>query len=633
MMTDSQKSRPPTIQSSEALSDQTGDDEDIIVLQDEILQTEETDSEEISAPGDDADEEFVALTDEVPVETEPDDGLGESQDEDIISLTDQIYLDAQTDDGPVESQDQDVISLTDELSLDDESENGPGQKQDEGLVTLTDEIAFDDELDDGLGESQDEDIISLMDELSLDDESDNDQGQSQVEDLVTPTHEVSVDAEADDGLGESQDEDIISLMDQLTPDEQIDDGPAESRDQDVITPTDQPSGDEEPDNRLWENQEDAVVTLSEDPAAEPADQVLALTGEPAGRADETSDIPSAMEQFAEPESKHKEIHNVTDTIDMSAKKEAASLPREEILPLADEPDREVILLDEDIDLKAEEITDDSAGEDSEGSEPDAAGNLFDFGLKAALADENEEQSNDGDSEVELAEITPLDADDALDSDSVLDEQILEVVEFEEDLAELENPPFRQAAGKAELPADDDVLFDDDSAEDVLNVEDLEAESDDSEIDNLIQDFFEDATPAADSRDAVLENQPNQLESEIQFPDDFFDDDEFKFTFETKDISDRIDQLADNSAARPATDAPPVFPLSDDSGKPVKSPEEADFLAISEAQLDAAVQRVIKRNFLGKIEILIGQAIEKAVSQEIVKLKRLLLDKISGEDAE
>jgi hypothetical protein len=661
MMTDSQKNRLPSVQSSEALSDQTADDEDIIILQDEVAPTEETESDfqQMSPPDDDADEEFVTLTDEVPVDAqtdddeggnldediislmdelsaddEPDNETAHSEDEDLVTLTDEIAFDEGLDHGQEEGQDEDVISLTDQLSFDAQTDEGPAESRDNDVINSMDEIPVEDESEDGLAESQEEDIISLIDELSPDDEPDNGSGQSPHEDLFTPTDENFVDAEADEGLGESQDEDLISLMDQLSLDAQTDNAPGESRDRNVNGPEDQPSGDEEPYNRPVENQEDDVVRLREDPGAQPADRVLALTGEPTAGEDEISDITSAMKEFAEPESKPKASHNVTDTIDMSAKKEAASLPREEILPLTDEPEQEVILLNEDIDLKVGEITDDRAAEDSEARKPEAAANIFDFGLNAALTDENKAQADDGDSEVELAEITPLDADDALNSDSVLDEQILEVVEFDEDLSEVENPALERPGRKAQSATDDDMLFGDDSAEDVLNVEDLEADSDDSEIDDLIHDFFEDATPAADSRSAVSEAQPNQLESEIQFPDDFFDDDEFKFTFETKDISDKIDQLADEtSAERPAADAPPIFPLSDDSGKPVKSPEEADFLAISEAQLDAAVQRVIERNFLGKIEILIGQTIEKAVSQEIVKLKRLLLDKISGEDAE
>ena len=58
---------------------------------------------------------------------------------------------------------------------------------------------------------------------------------------------------------------------------------------------------------------------------------------------------------------------------------------------------------------------------------------------------------------------------------------------------------------------------------------------------------------------------------------------------------------------------------------------AEGIDISGEQLDAALERVIKNMFYDKIDNLLVEVIEKTVSKEIERLKRLLTEEVSGDE--
>ena len=58
---------------------------------------------------------------------------------------------------------------------------------------------------------------------------------------------------------------------------------------------------------------------------------------------------------------------------------------------------------------------------------------------------------------------------------------------------------------------------------------------------------------------------------------------------------------------------------------------AEGIDISSEQLDAALERVIKNMFYDKIDNLLVEVIEKTVSKEIERLKRLLTEEVSGDE--
>ena len=58
---------------------------------------------------------------------------------------------------------------------------------------------------------------------------------------------------------------------------------------------------------------------------------------------------------------------------------------------------------------------------------------------------------------------------------------------------------------------------------------------------------------------------------------------------------------------------------------------AEGIDISGEQLDAALERVIKNMFYDKIDSILVEVIEKTVSKEIERLKRLLTEEVSGDE--
>jgi len=58
---------------------------------------------------------------------------------------------------------------------------------------------------------------------------------------------------------------------------------------------------------------------------------------------------------------------------------------------------------------------------------------------------------------------------------------------------------------------------------------------------------------------------------------------------------------------------------------------AEGIDISSEQLDAALERVIKNMFYDKIDSILVEVIEKTVSKEIERLKRLLTEEVSGDE--
>ena len=83
-----------------------------------------------------------------------------------------------------------------------------------------------------------------------------------------------------------------------------------------------------------------------------------------------------------------------------------------------------------------------------------------------------------------------------------------------------------------------------------------------------------------------------------------------------------------AAAAPRTAIPDTAALSHSYTMDVSQPPAAH--ALTEDQIDAAVERVITRMYAGTIETIIRQSIEKAVFKEIERLKNRLLENDPGD---
>jgi hypothetical protein len=83
-----------------------------------------------------------------------------------------------------------------------------------------------------------------------------------------------------------------------------------------------------------------------------------------------------------------------------------------------------------------------------------------------------------------------------------------------------------------------------------------------------------------------------------------------------------------AAAAPLTAIPGTAAPTQSSTADVSQPPAAN--ALTEDQIDAAVERVITRMYAGTIETIIRQSIEKAVFKEIERLKNRLLEDDPGD---
>jgi hypothetical protein len=175
----------------------------------------------------------------------------------------------------------------------------------------------------------------------------------------------------------------------------------------------------------------------------------------------------------------------------------------------------------------------------------------------------------------------------------------------------------------------------------------EIDDDDDEPLGLAQDH---ATEEDEEGIELLDFEEEEADNEIVWLDEIAaeaagDADDLPAISAAPDEEGR-DELAPGAAAQPAETGgsgtpdpyrpqpPPlaaaaVAPLLSPVGWSPQGPEsDADPLEgalISPEQIEAAVERIIDQKFAGRIEAIILQAIEKAVSREIERLKRALLE--------
>lgn len=138
-------------------------------------------------------------------------------------------------------------------------------------------------------------------------------------------------------------------------------------------------------------------------------------------------------------------------------------------------------------------------------------------------------------------------------------------------------------------------------------------TDSGKEDELIEitDFVEE-DEVIDLMDAVDESSDDEdFSGLIEFSDDIDD------TLEDFITIDDIDQADTKQEA--GTDS--VDLLADDSGQKIFNPDE---ITVSSKQLDDALERVLKKMYSEKIQGLLCEKIEKAVTHEMESLKSTLL---------
>jgi hypothetical protein len=199
-------------------------------------------------------------------------------------------------------------------------------------------------------------------------------------------------------------------------------------------------------------------------------------------------------------------------------------------------------------------------------------------------------------------------------------KIMEATEFNEPLPETEE--ILQAMAPA--PTGSDSAAEDDDLE-LIEIEDDEADDELIVFDDL--DLDEASPPVESTAEAAAPAAPP-----VDFDADLFEDTSAADVFAANVASGLA--AADNASAPPsppATEVPPIAPLASlPPAPPVQAstgetPPRAESLALSAEQIDAAVERILERRLGASLEAIVLRAVETAVSNEIQRLKALLLE--------
>ena len=363
---------------------------------------------------------------------------------------------------------------------------------------------------------------------------------------------------------------------------------------------------------------------------------------------------------------------------------------DEIIELKDEVSSPPQQVEADFDLNAQFDEDDAASElppvekiiDLDALEDDDGDSENMIRLSDELAFEEEDDFSD--------EIPPVEKEPVLKADG--HDEVVEVTEFDDILSEDTNEMATLSEINEELESEEREIEDD--VDEFLELIDVDEDSD-TELEEIEEEIIQFDGPGEDIEDVELKDLiSDSLDEEIRIDDDFEDDfvnlpkveagekinlaeqasteEEFDFSMDSSEISKKIDQLdtifLDDTEEEAEFDENAMFDeepvgapepeLSDNdaesetedigvSGDEIETEDVGDSgdasidvpLAVSGIaaqdasydQIEESIERIIEQKFSGKIESMITQIIEKAVSAEIKRLKRILLEDDQDED--
>jgi hypothetical protein len=213
-------------------------------------------------------------------------------------------------------------------------------------------------------------------------------------------------------------------------------------------------------------------------------------------------------------------------------------------------------------------------------------------------------------------------------EDIAEDELLDVQELEEDFLEAEEiEDSLPAEALDELPAEDET-------DDSLELIEIEEEDTDNELvwfDELAAERI--ASEVAESM-GLAEEQPASEDAGALF--------EEPAVFDAAAGNEELPPAPDASAAglplaaaalaAATTPGPPpdaAAPPEAHAAAPVATWPQVD---VSPAQIEAAVERIINEKLAGRIETMIVQAIERAVTQEIERLKTLLAEGDAGDQS-
>jgi hypothetical protein len=609
------------------ITDDPSDDDDIIELTDEVItkpqendrtagpqksanisaQTAKTES--VSDDGDD----IISLKDTPETEL--------SEDEDFIDLDDPVA------DERIEIEEDEAIASAIEESLGADEDELDAEKirptdesdlespEDEGGIILDtgdDDLAAQSDPDAAVMQKA-EDVFDAEEEIELEYESDEDEydffaldDQKTLEDLETismideePDEDVDDDIRFDPVAGLDIDSDEDDEIIPLDPDQH--EGPDLMALEDKETlefedSSDVPDLTDEMDFELEDDEDESVMAAEEELSAKDSDDIIARAVEKSLTQDEaTAQIDLAMErEFESP-----------DDNGIMAKDDAPQTAEDIIAALAQE---DTLKFEED-----EELSDIEDDIDPEPAYEVLHLNEFD--------DDTTEEEDDIIEITEFDEHFPEEAEKKLERAGILDaaepdeEEFLELIEVEDD-GQTEDEEIIEVNQSEEQIVQDEI---DNFFSETLG-EEPEFESDDTQP--------VEETPAMDTMMTMDTLTPPS------------EDEEFNFSFDPSQISQKVDRL-DTFLSSDSTTEPEMALQPEDQFEDDENAEEdlqtvqdtGDAPAVTPDQINSLLERVIKEKFSGKIEDIIYEAIEKAVSKEIDRLKGSLLDRTGSSDDE
>lgn len=458
------------------------------------------------------------------------------------------------------------------------------EEDDDGIIELKDEVKIPPKKKKETGSrkpeaeigAQDGEMIELTDEVGSESKAE--------EEIEIPNDLDPGDKTAEDAEPETEEEDLFALTDEMAVDFEneadladIEDdvGFEEDEEEDVFTLTDDVDVSAEHDDQLLKPIDDSGLDFGDD------DDEVILTDE--------ADIEARDNDIIE-------INEFDEQFPAEGQETAGLAEIEDLVGTDEDEFLELIDVEEDGSPEEDDIIDFEADEESMATEEEFGDGLIDFGT-----DEDEME----DAEIDNFFREPFDEED-------------EEIEFDRDVED-------EVAESLGMDLDSDM----DMAED-------EAQA----VESLGMDSESEMDMAVDEYDDAAESLKMNLGSDIDTRDDESEEATANFKLDTDIITGKKEELGtllfDNFAAddRSAPDDEQL-PQEDEAGFEAAdaNAEVADLGTISTQQIEEAVERLIQSNYSEKIESIIVNVIERAVSREIEKLKDALLKDISESDME
>ncbi len=146
-------------------------------------------------------------------------------------------------------------------------------------------------------------------------------------------------------------------------------------------------------------------------------------------------------------------------------------------------------------------------------------------------------------------------------------------------------------------------------------------------DEPVLELTEEITAASDDAGEFIDHEE----------DDFVDSLGMEIGTEDEDDEDAADHEEDDFVDSLGMEIGTEDEDDEDAAEPEETAAEpadtvpAEEIDVSSEQLDAALERVIKNMFYDKIDSVLAEVIEKTVSKEIARLKKILTEEVSGDE--